>query len=347
MMKNIWKHIASGVVIFASVQLNAQDIHYSQVQNTPLLLNPANTGLINGTQRITAQYRNQYGSVASPYSTYGLMFDSKLFQNSIRTGFLGAGISVNSDVAGDLKLGNTNISALLAYHVKLSDNNYLGAGISGGYIQRGFNDASAAQWGSQYDGAGFNGALPGGTGMGTPENVLDFGAGLNYSFLSDERTFNTHEERNFTLGVAAYHVNQPEMSFFNTGNDRLGMRFTGQVSGMFPLNDFVSMAPGAYYQRQGGQQQLVAGSIFRYYLKESSHYTSFVNSASVGIGVHYRAMDALILSVQGEFSNFFFGFSYDVNLSQLTPASRGRGGFELSLKYIYKSINTRFRQSRI
>lgn len=35
-----------------------------------------------------------------------------------------------------------------------------------------------------------------------------------------------------------------------------------------------------------------------------------------------------------EKENFSVGLSYDLNLSGLTPSSKTRGGFEISLKYI-------------
>ena len=50
---------------------SAQDIHFSQFFNTPLLTNPANTGFIpDADYRIGASYRNQYSAImAVPYKT--------------------------------------------------------------------------------------------------------------------------------------------------------------------------------------------------------------------------------------------------------------------------------------
>ena len=47
----------------------AQDIHFSQFSETPLLRNPALAGIFSGDLRIQAVYRNQWNSVTVPYQT--------------------------------------------------------------------------------------------------------------------------------------------------------------------------------------------------------------------------------------------------------------------------------------
>jgi len=48
------------VTDFASV-LSAQDLHFSQFMQTPLLINPAHTGFIpDGDYRVGVNYRNQW-----------------------------------------------------------------------------------------------------------------------------------------------------------------------------------------------------------------------------------------------------------------------------------------------
>ena len=44
--------------------------------------------------------------------------------------------------------------------------------------------------------------------------------------------------------------------------------------------------------------------------------------------------DAIIPELIVEFAGVAVGLNYDVNISTLNEASNGRGGFELSLKYI-------------
>ena len=50
----------------------AQDIHFSQVDANPMLLNPAYAGFYNGAGRFGAIYRNQWASVSIPFQTFAL-----------------------------------------------------------------------------------------------------------------------------------------------------------------------------------------------------------------------------------------------------------------------------------
>ena len=63
-----------------------------------------------------------------------------------------------------------------------------------------------------------------------------------------------------------------------------------------------------------------------YYLKGSDMFL-------VG-GVVYRAKDAMILSVGAKMENIVAKIGYDVNVSSLSTASTGRGGFEISVTYV-------------
>ncbi|MEO1714317.1 MAG: hypothetical protein AAFU60_13380, partial [Bacteroidota bacterium] len=44
-------------------------------------------------------------------------------------------------------------------------------------------------------------------------------------------------------------------------------------------------------------------------------------------------MDAMILSTRFDYDSFSLGFSYDINVSELVPASNNNGAFEFALVY--------------
>ena len=52
----------------------AQDIHFSQFNETPVLLNPALSCTAFDT-RIIANYKNQWASVTTPFRTYGISIE--------------------------------------------------------------------------------------------------------------------------------------------------------------------------------------------------------------------------------------------------------------------------------
>jgi len=76
------------------------------------------------------------------------------------------------------------------------------------------------------------------------------------------------------------------------------------------------------------------GAFVKYKLQESSKYTDYVLARMINIGTYYRFGDAIVVMTQLEWGQFAFGISYDINVSSLTRVSTGRGGFELSARYI-------------
>jgi hypothetical protein len=69
-MKSKMHFILSLVFVAGILQSNAQDLHFSQYFNAPILVNPANTGFNpDNDYRIGANYRNQWGAVGTPFKT--------------------------------------------------------------------------------------------------------------------------------------------------------------------------------------------------------------------------------------------------------------------------------------
>jgi len=63
-----------------------------------------------------------------------------------------------------------------------------------------------------------------------------------------------------------------------------------------------------------------------YYLKNSDLY--------ILAGAIYRNADAMIFTIGARMDSFIAKVGYDVNVSSLTQASTGRGGFEISFTYM-------------
>ena len=69
-------------------------------------------------------------------------------------------------------------------------------------------------------------------------------------------------------------------------------------------------------------------------LREDSKYTGFVKGASISAGGFYRNKDAFVAMALFEFSSYGVGLSYDFNVSGLKTVSTGRGGFEITLRFL-------------
>jgi hypothetical protein len=145
----------------------------------------------------------------------------------------------------------------------------------------------------------------------------------------------------FNVGAALYHISQPQMSYYTSGPNnsapgtKLYMRevFHTQLQYGIP-NSNIGILPAVIVYLQGPAHEVDFGSKFRYVLRQESKYTGFSKGSAFDLGVFYRLQDALIIMAGLEFGSIAFCVSYDVNVSSLTNASSGRGGFEVSLKFI-------------
>src|SRR5690349_12730859 len=79
----------------------AQDIHFSQFFEAPLLRNPALAGIFTGDVRVQALYRDQWNSVTTAYRTASLNGEYKLHIGRSED-FLTLGMQMLYDRAGSV-----------------------------------------------------------------------------------------------------------------------------------------------------------------------------------------------------------------------------------------------------
>lgn len=311
----------------------AQDIHFSQMRYSPLIINPALAGAEEEMQAIV-NYRNQWNSVASPYSTMAASFDMRIKEKQGGSGFLAAGINFYNDVAGDVRMRTTNISANLAYHIRINSKSTVGTALQLGLGQRGLNPQNGL-WGNQFAENEFDQNISSGESFDQMNfSHFDAGAGMVYHYDNNIMDTKTNNEFSITAGFAAFHINQPEGSFLVGGDDDLAVRWSGFVHSLYGIkNTNLAIMPALYYNRQGSHQELLAGSYLRAVVNKGSKVTGFLEELALSFGAFYRLGDAFVSKLMIEYSNYSFGFSYDFNVSSLTQASNGRGGFEFFLKY--------------
>ncbi len=312
--------------------VQSQDIHFSQFTMTPLLVNPAQTGSQNDL-RAVMNYKNQWSSVSQPYNTYNFSFDVSLKKKKNISGFSAMGLNIFNDKAGNSKMGTLFGNLTYAYHVFLSDRSTLGGGIYAAIGQRSTN-TNNLQWGNQYDGMAYNSNLPTGEPVSNNLTFFDIGGGVHWKYNKNEKYMTGNDQRYYNAGIAVFHVNQPKYSFYDTG-EKLYMKEVAYANALIGISSTkFSIVPGIIYSMQGKANELLLGSLIRYQLKESSKFTSFVKGASISPGLYYRNRDAAIVCILFEFSQYSLGISYDVNLSKLKTASKGKGGIEISLSFV-------------
>ncbi len=298
----------------------SQDLHFSQFFNNPLLTNPANTGFIpDADYRLGASYRNQFSNIMSvPYKTMSIYGDAQVFRNKIENGWLGLGGVILHDVAGTGSLASTKIYASVAYHQMLGLSSLLTAGFNLGWANKRI-DQSKLTFPDQFDGKFFDGTLPTSVQLlNNSVSYFDMQAGLNYAYFPTEDIY-------INAGYSIMHVNQPKESFFeDNGDNKLSMRHTGFINGIFKMSDNVIINPGAYYSTQAKSSELVLGMNAAYNLSGDG-------AKQIIGGLYYRYGDAIIPMVGLEINNIRFSFSYDVTASSLKNFNNSFGASEFNI----------------
>lgn len=320
-----------------TVAVNAQDIHFSQFYLSPLNLNPAMTGVMNCNIRLVANYRNQWASVLKSYAynTYSVSYDQRFAVG--RYDYFGIGATFWGDRAGEAQFSTLTGKISAAYSKKMGGyrqkSHYLVVGAEGGIAQRSI-DALQFRWPNQHNGeGGFDPDLPSGEENTIIPNFIfaDMAAGLMWFSVFDENN-------SLYIGGAFHHLNRANQSFKEDGVDDLYSRITLHAGGEFiGSSSRVGFVPGVIAMWQGPSFQVNTGTSLKFLLAGNRRtYQAFQIgiwgriSNKINTGV---LMDAAILSTRFDYNNFSLGFSYDINVSDLVPASNNNGAFEFSLVY--------------
>ncbi|MEP6846750.1 MAG: PorP/SprF family type IX secretion system membrane protein [Panacibacter sp.] len=306
-------------------EMYAQDPHFSQFFEAPLLRNPSLAGLFEGDIRVQGVYRNQWGSVTTPYQTGSFNIE---YKQPVGKGndFLTTGLQILYDKAGITNFTTTNVYPAVNFHKSLSDerSQYLSLGFMGGFVQRRI-DRSKMTTNSQYDGNGYNPALPDGeTFSRTDYTYLDGSFGLSYN-----SSMNGNETDRYFLGIAYHHFNRPINSFYKNPPVELNPKWV--ISGGLRITSsetsFVTIQ--ADYSKQGEYNEAILGATYSVKIGEDYEKPKYI----VHAGGYLRLKDAFIPVVKIDYHPFSISMSYDANISQLKTASQGRGGFELAISY--------------
>ncbi len=311
----------------------AQDLHFSQYNASPLVLNPALAGMNGGDYRAYVNFRTQWATLSkNTYRTFAGGADMAIGKITKSNSFAGIGLSFFSDQAGDLNLNSNHVDLSFAYHFMLNHKGtmQLSAGVQGGLNVRSINQ-SRAIYGSQYDAV--TGTVdPNGTGeiLGKSRIIFaDASLGLLYSAMTRKGT-------NIYCGFALSHLNQPKISFQPSGvespgrnADKLPIKVTIHGGASIPLNNRLAVMPNFMVLWQGTSYEFNVGC----HLKATLGNVKMSKTA-IYFGAQYRGLyDAVIVSGRLDVKGFTCGLSYDVNISKLLPASKTVGAPEISLMY--------------
>lgn len=310
-------------VAFASKSTAQVDPHFSQYYANPLWLNPATTGIIDGSSRINANFRTQWGNISNPYQTIAASFDTKTNSN------INWGVNLYRQTAGPAVFSITQALGSVSYtglRWGATGTNLISFGAQVGIKDTRF-DQTKFQFGSQYDPVnGFDPSKMGETFNKTSATVLDVNFGLMYVDGNP-----THRVNPF-VGVSANHLTQPADVFFVSSGQKLPIRYTAHGGVRIALSDVVNIVPNLLYMRQGNADEKVVGAYAQLKVNPTT---------DILLGANYRFDDAVAAYAGFQYKGFTLGASFDVNASNLHTLVKSPNSIEISLAYIFsKTIHT-------
>ena len=303
-----------------SVEAWGQDLHFSQYYNTPLLVNPANTGFNPDFDfRAGVNYRNQWASVGSPYKTTSAWGDVKLLGNRIENGWIGLGGMLWKDQAGSGSLTGTTGMVSLAYHQMLGYNSLLSGGFSVGYTQKRI-DVTKLTFDDQWNGVFFDANIPSFEPFATNQvSYVDLQAGINYAYFASENFY-------FNAGVSVMHINTPRETFFDASvsNNEISRRYNVFLNASVKVVDTWILNPNVYVSMVGNSREILAGINANRDLGDNG-------ARQLIMGVYYRNNDAIIPLFGYQINDLKMTFNYDATISTLSKSNLTRGAYEISI----------------
>lgn len=323
------------IILFISSFGFGQDVHFSQIQESPLWLNPANAGMFGGYIRAVANYRNQWASMGNAFQTMAISVDGAALKVRKNKAYMGLGLFVFNDKAGVAKLGTTQAQMHLNAIIKTSKKSRLAGGLYAGFCQSKANYA-ALTYENQYTGKEFDQSV--GSGELFINNSflnMDAGAGINYEYTSANVDMVRDDIFSIKIGAAVHHINRPVQQFSSGSSYQLPMRFVGNIQSRIDFKDTkFSLLPSVIYLRQATASEITLGTHFRYRFKNGTKVTGTITETGLNIGVYYRVGDAIIPQVNVDMGKYAIGLSYDLNISKYKQVSNLNGGFEIYLKFM-------------
>jgi type IX secretion system PorP/SprF family membrane protein len=223
----------------------------------------------------------------------------------------GIGVSIVKDDIGYEK----NISVGLNYSWRtIVAKGTLGTGISLGFMNKNLNLSNLNRWS---DMTSFNATDPGLPQGETTGLLTDIGVGLYYQC------------KNFDLALSARHLNQPVLSFDESGKFTMKRHYYMSGSYIFQMtNERFEILPSFFFKTDATTWQADMNISLQY-------------DKRLWGGIGYRVQDAIVIMAGAELWNGIkFGYSYDISTSTLSAYNSGSHEFFLAYSVLLNKKRT-------
>jgi type IX secretion system PorP/SprF family membrane protein len=304
----------------------AQDAHFSQALNFPMLINPAYSGAFDGQTRALLSVRNQNLAVPNSafsgvYNTFGASLDHKIFQDLTDQNTWSIGAMALSDYAGSGTLATNQLLIHSAYSLAMDrySQSFISIGAQVGVTNRRLfsNDLLYASQVREFE---FDPRLP---------NLEPFiNEGSEYAFMFNLGALYQQQIGDNVVsqvGFSLYNINNPSQFFFTNSKENIYARMNISGGLLFKLDDFSQIYPSVIFMKQGNFSSTNIGMSYMYSLNDN---------ITLIAGLRTRLNDAFIAVAGLKYNQFQATVSYDVTTSGLSKANNSIGALELNLSYI-------------
>lgn len=322
--------------------LHAQDLHFSQTSQTPLLINPGAVGVFDGWERISINQRSQWLGSSTKFMSTAIAADVNLGKTRMNDkAYAGLGLMFFNDVGGDSRFGNTQGSVSLSGILPMGGSGHsLSAGIQGGFGQR-KADINSVLFTSQWGGVGYDPTILSGEQNSISSfSYIDASAGLFYQYDGGQKSFSRNNDFKFQFGISGFHLNAPKLKYSNgVLGENLLRKYVAHARVIAEIAGSKWSVDGSVCQfMQGGHYETILGMMMRYRFENGTKVTGLTHDAYLGFGTYFRWGDAIVPSVNIDWRGFQFGVSYDVTVSYMRKAYTGSLEFSLSYRNLHDSL---------
>lgn len=327
------------IFIFLPALIFGQDFHYSQIDQSMSMINPATTSTFAGYERISLQHRNQWLGAGTQFMTSMGMMEFSIGKQARRTSaYSGIGVYFLNDIGGDskfsIKTGGFTASGVLP----LSKAHSISAGIQVGYSNRSA-DFSRLTFYNQWDGTQFDPNIDPNEVNGISSfSHLDAGIGIAYSYNKENENTLSASDLSVQGGLSLQHLNRPTLRYNSLVDDKLPMKLCIHANVRYGISPESNLEFSAAQFIQAKHFETIGGFFFRLKMKSASRVTAFVSDQFFVIGSYFRSTGAIIPSFFIDMGGFTIGLSYDYELGKITTMYKQ--SVEVSLKFNFgkKSI---------
>ena len=158
-------------------------------------------------------------------------------KKKLKDKYIGAGLYIFQDLSGEPMMKTTQAHLSISSIIEINKEQIISAGIQGGMGQNSL-DESNMQWGTNYDGTGYNPAPSGEEGQFEAYMFGDFSAGLSWNYSSSQS--NTLPKPNTGSFFAVHDDILPPCHQYRGWYRTLSTREGVQVKGCQPLVEYLN-----------------------------------------------------------------------------------------------------------